>query len=208
MSKLNNLNGKKIAIFGGSFNPVHNGHLLTAQKLYEYFHFDYILFIPANIPVHKNSKDFPDATHRLNMVKLAIENYPYFIYSDIEIKRGGFTYTIDTVMELKQRFPLIQKISFIIGDDLLSGLSSWKNIDQLLQEVELICLKRSKDNIADTDYPVLFFLNPLYDISSTEIRKRIKAKLPIDFMLPDRVKKYILDNQLYITSSLIHKSSY
>ena len=127
MSSLKSYKDKKIAIYGGSFNPIHLGHLLTGYDVIEKLGYDYVLYIPANIPVHKDFKDGIDSKLRLKMVQLAINQYDKFGVSDIEIKRGGLTYTYDTVLELQKRYGFKEKLGIVFGDDLLSGLHTWKN---------------------------------------------------------------------------------
>ena len=187
----------RIAIYGGSFNPIHYGHLLSAVWVFEKLNYDKIILVPTNVPVHKNHSDFPSASHRLEMVKLAIEGIDYLEVSDVEIQRGGNSYSIDTVRELKQKLNLTQKPGVIIGDDLLDGLYKWKEIDNLCSESNLICLKRNDCSIA-TAYPITFLDNRVISISSTDIRERIHTGRKIDFLLPDRVKDYITKHRLYI----------
>lgn len=194
---MNNLKDKKIAIYGGSFNPIHNGHLITAHDLIKNLNFDYILFVPANIPVHKDSSDFPPAKDRANMVREAIEPVEQFIFSDIEINRGGLSYTYDTVVELIKQFGLTERPAVIIGNDLLAGLAKWKKVKELQELSQIICLRRNLEDLPQLDLDVEYYKNRVIELSSTEIRKRIKENSPIDFMVPHSVKKYIIENNLY-----------
>ena len=131
------------------------------------------------------------------MVKLAIKGIPFFLYSDMEIKRGGLSYTYDTVLEIKEINKSIAQIGIIFGDDLLDGLESWKNIEKLQEISELICLTRDESIIRESNFKVNFIKNKIVEISSTEIRKRINNGLTVKYMLPDNVKNYILKNNLY-----------
>ncbi|HOJ64292.1 MAG TPA: nicotinate-nucleotide adenylyltransferase [Spirochaetota bacterium] len=189
---------KKIALYGGTFNPIHLGHLLTAIYVRENLGYDLVIFIPANIPVHKDTSCLIDPKKRLKMVELSIRNIKYFLLSDIEIKRGGNSYTIDTVLELKEKYEYNDKFGIIIGDDLLPDLDKWKNIDLLQNICNIICFKRDKYIDIKTNYKVEFVNNRIIEISSTEIRDRIKKGLSIDFMVTDKVKKYIQKNRLYL----------
>ena len=187
----------KIAIYGGSFNPIHYGHLLSAVWVLENLHYEKIILVPTNIPVHKDSLDFPPAIHRLNMVKLAVEGFDYLDVSDVEINRGGKSYSIDTVRELKEIITFSEKPGLIFGDDLLDGLHLWKEIDNLCNECDLICLKRNVNSVV-TPYPMTSLDNRIINISSTDIRNRIRNGRKVDFLLPDKVKDYINTHKLYI----------
>lgn len=198
MLNLKSLRNKKIAIYGGSFNPIHIGHLLTGFDVLEQLNYDYILYIPANIPVHKDFSQGLSAEYRLKMVELSIANCNSFLSSDIEIKRGGLTYTYDTVTELQKLCDFSNKLGVIFGDDLLDGLSTWKNIDDLQNISELICLKRDKDKVYNSNYKVRYADNRLFSISSTEIRERIRSNLPISYFVTESVETYIKKNRLYI----------
>ena len=197
MSNLKKYKSKKIAIYGGSFNPIHIGHLLTGFDVLEQLGYDYILYIPANIPVHKDFKDGAKPLDRFNMVNLAIKKCKRFLSSDIEIRRGGLTYTYDTIVELREKFGFTQKFGVIFGDDLLDGLNTWKNIDTLQETTDLICLKRDKNRNYSSKYKVNYVENRIFDISSTEIRDRIKNNLPINYFVTDNVRRYIFENGLY-----------
>lgn len=198
MSSLKSYKDKKIAIYGGSFNPIHLGHLLTGYDVIEKLGYDYVLYIPANIPVHKDFKDGIDSKLRLKMVQLAINQYDKFGVSDIEIKRGGLTYTYDTVLELQKRYGFKEKLGIVFGDDLLSGLHTWKNIATLQDMTELICLKRDDNQVSDSPYKIRYLNNRVFSISSTEIRDRIKNGLPINYFLPKEVYNFITNNKLYM----------
>ncbi|HBD92661.1 MAG: nicotinate (nicotinamide) nucleotide adenylyltransferase [Spirochaetes bacterium GWF1_31_7] len=186
----------KIAIYGGTFNPIHFGHLLSAQFVAETLDYDQIYFVPAHIPVHKNTSNLIDGFHRLKMIELAITSIPQFSILDIELKRGGNSYTIDTIESLINETNIDSKIGIIIGDDLIDGLSTWKSFEKLQKLTDIICLTR-KNRSYDNIYNVQFLHNNIYEFSSTEIRKRIINKRNIDFMVPNNVKNYIESNGLY-----------
>jgi nicotinate-nucleotide adenylyltransferase len=193
---MTNLNNKKIALYGGSFNPIHIGHLNTGLDIIEKLNYDYIIYIPDNIPVHKDSSLMANPKDRLNMLNLSIKGISCFLSSDVEIKRGNFSFTYDTILELKEQLKYNDKFGIIFGDDLLDGLNEWKNINELEKMCDLICLKR-KNNATNINRKITFFNNRIIEISSTEIRNRINKNLPIDFMVTDSVKKYIFDTKLY-----------
>lgn len=127
----------KICLFGGTFDPPHIGHLLIAQTICEAESFDKILFIPVNIPPHKNVKT--SLEDRLNMLNIAVEDNPNFEISDTEIKRGGVSYTIDTIMNIKQEYNIkSNKLSYLIGSDSLLNFHNWKNPEKILDECQII----------------------------------------------------------------------
>lgn len=185
-------------IFGGNFDPVHNGHLITAQKIYELRKPDKIIFIPAFIsPFKKGMKSTP-AEHRLNMIKIAIKDIPYFEWSDIEINSAGISYTIDTLKKLRNKF---DKLELIIGYDNIVDFPEWKDPDEIIKLASIIVLKRSLRSPVEKrnrffEYAV-FADTPLIEISGTDIRNRIRNGLSVDFLVPDKVKRYIYKNNLY-----------
>jgi nicotinate-nucleotide adenylyltransferase len=183
---------------GGTFDPVHNGHLITAQAVKELRNLEKIIFIPSYIAPHKlNFKSAP-GLHRLEMIKLATSSADYFEYSDFELKSNSVSYTINTLNYFKN---LYDKIDLIIGYDNLLEFSAWKNPDEILKIVSLVVLKRKVEEIPeikDRFYQSAVFLEtPIIEISGSEIRKRVKNDLPINFLVPDKVKEYIYHFNLY-----------
>lgn len=193
---MNDFSNKKIAVLGGTFNPIHIGHLIAGFEVLEKLSYDYILFIPTNIPVHKNFNNSSMPSDRLKMIESAISGIDQFLVSDIEIQRGGLTYTIDTIRELQKKYHCVNKFGFVIGNDLIDELYLWKEIDVLVTLVDFICLHRN-DLFAQTQYEVRWIENRVVDISSTIIRERVKKGLPVNFMVPDNVNEYIIQNNLY-----------
>lgn len=192
------LSEKKVILFGGSFNPIHIGHLISGFELLEKLNYDFVVFIPTSLPPHKSSYELVSSRDRLKMIKLAIKGIKNFSYSDIDIKRGGVTYTIETVKDFIKKFNP-KKLGFVFGEDLLPTLNNWKEIDKLSNLVELICLKRNYEKINfKNEIKISFVDNRIIDISSSEIRERIKKGLPVDFLLPAKVKKYIYKKRLYL----------
>ncbi len=189
---------KKIGILGGTFDPIHIGHLITAQRLIELRNLEKIFFIPAYISPHKTEIQNSSAEHRLNMVKLAIENIPYFDFSPIEAMKKEISYSIDTIKELKKSY---NEIELIIGFDNIEKFYTWKNPDEILQLVKLIVMQREIDKKGIQKdkyfYAAEFVDTPQIDVSATEIRYRVKNNLPIEFLVPSKVKDYILINNLY-----------
>ncbi|MBL1214129.1 MAG: nicotinate (nicotinamide) nucleotide adenylyltransferase [Ignavibacteriae bacterium] len=187
-----------IGILGGTFDPIHTGHLITARVVLETRGYEKIVLIPCSISPHKQGVKTADNYDRLNMVKAAIANDALFEVSDYELMMGGISYTIDT---LKHFMDTYNKIELIIGYDNLAKFDTWKNYKEILDLTNLIVMKRSTDNIAVENKTVLekaiIVDTPTIEISSSSIRERIKNHLPIDNLVPDAVKKYIYDNGIY-----------
>lgn len=187
----------KLCVFQGTFNPIHNGHIKMAEHILTHYDFDKILFIPAFKPPHKNY-DEALTPHRLEMVKLAMKSNPKFKVSDIEYQKDRTSYTYLTIQELYKEFDIDGKIGFIIGTDAFRELDSWYEAEKLKKLVKFIVFKRENDkeayiNNADYEYTSM----PLYNVSSTEIRDRIKENKKITGLVPEEVEKYIEQNRLY-----------
>jgi nicotinate-nucleotide adenylyltransferase len=187
---------KKIGILGGTFNPIHAGHLLLAEEVKEKLGLDHVIFIPCFLPPHKNSRDLPSAKHRLNMVKLAVSDNNDFKVSTIEIDRGGRSYSIDTMHELATSYEKGTRFYFIIGSDSVATLSSWKSIDKLIKMCIIVAVGRPgykngrKKGVKTLDLPTI-------PVSSTDIRNLIKKDVSIHYLVPDKVREYIIKNGLY-----------
>jgi len=190
---------QKIGIFGGTFDPIHYGHLITAQYVLEKRKLDKIIFIPCYISPHKTNQNISNPVHRLNMLKLAIEKIPYFELNDYEIRKGNISYTYDTILELRKTYNYIE---LIIGYDNLIVFDKWHKPDEILDLVKLIVMKRTVDKEPGTKNKyfekAIILDTPTIEISSTEIRDRVKKNMPIDFLVPEKVKSYIHEHKLYI----------
>lgn len=188
----------KTGIFGGTFDPVHKGHILTAEKLVEIRKLDKLIFIPCNISPHKTDKFVTPAVHRLEMLKIAVENYPVFDFSDYEIQKGDISYTLDTLEHFSKTY---QNIELVIGYDNLIGFHKWYEPDKILNLAELVVMKRNIDSnpeLKNKYYQNANFVEtPLIDVSSTDIRSRRKNNLSIADLVPEEVEKYIIENNLY-----------
>ncbi|HUX93936.1 MAG TPA: nicotinate-nucleotide adenylyltransferase [Ignavibacteriaceae bacterium] len=187
-----------VGIFGGTFDPIHTGHLITAQAVRELRGLDKIIFIPAFISPHKTEIPTLSPEHRFAMVKLAIKNIPYFDFSDLEINTATISYTIETLRVLIKKY---NKIELIIGYDNILKFSSWKEPDEILKLAKIIVLNRKltqepidKDRFYNS---ALFVDTPTIEISSSEIRERVSKNLPLNFLVPEEVQKYIYHFNLY-----------
>jgi nicotinate-nucleotide adenylyltransferase len=199
---------KPIAILGGSFNPVHFGHLKMAEAAMESTHFSKVLFIPTGTPYHKEQKDLLPFSDRLKLLELAIENCPDFDCSPIEGERDGNSYTIDTVRELLRQNPT-NSYSLLIGTDQFLTLRSWHKIIELGQLVDFYIANRNGEMSFSTfqkekealekelSLHCNLFPMPAIDLSSTEIRKLLKEGKSIHGMLPKSVEEYILKKGFY-----------
>jgi nicotinate-nucleotide adenylyltransferase len=186
---------------GGTFNPPHIAHLICAEEVFDQLGFDKVLFIPSARPPHKNCNEIADAKDRYIMTSLAIEDNPHFEVSKIELDRPGRSYTIVTVKELKQIYGNDTEISWIVGTDAIIDMPSWYHIDELITICNFIAINRPKYDPASADQKILknvqFMKVTNIDISSSDIRKRIKNGMSIKYLVHPKVEEYIYQNGLY-----------
>ena len=194
------MNKERIGIFGGSFDPIHIGHLIIASDAAEQMKLDRVLFIPAaQAPLKSNA---PEATadDRAEMTRLAIEDDSRFEVRRLEIDRGGTSFSIDTAEEIAREFPHAE-LFWIIGGDQARQLAQWKRIDKLAKLVEFICLERDASFVRPDNLPESVAIHPKamrrLDISSTEARERLKSGLASKYFLPEPVFRYIKTRNLY-----------
>lgn len=197
---------RTLALLGGTFDPIHEGHLHIAQAVYRQFGFTRIVFLPDYIPPHKQSLKSTPALERLAMARLALQPYPDFVVDDLEIRRGDVSYTYDTVTGLKKAHPGYE-IYLVIGGDSLEQLPTWYQSRLLVQEVKFVVAARPgyHPEIAKleaffgpgTGDRFLLAQTPRLDISSTEIRRRVQAGESITGLVPAVVEHYIYEHNLY-----------
>ena len=190
----------KICLFGGTFDPPHIGHLLIAQTICEVEAFDKIMFIPAYEPPHKVF--ISPIAHRLNMLKIAIANNPNFELCDVEIKRKGISYSIDTINYIKEQYTLEKpELFYLMGSDSLGDFHTWKNAEEILNVCQVIVAVRPGFKPSEIQPWVLkkvqFANNPKFEISSTTIRKRWTEDKTIRYMVPLDVWQYINEHKLF-----------
>jgi nicotinate-nucleotide adenylyltransferase len=186
----------KIGLLGGTFNPVHIGHLILAEEVREKLALDKVVFVPAYLPPHKDNADIAVAGERFKMINLAIKGNKYFSVSDIEIKRDGRSYTIDTVKAFKSKFPK-DELFFITGSDLLKYLDEWKDFSEIIKIVKFVVATRPGyplENIPDYIQTVAI---RAVDVSAFEIRNCIKNNMSFRYLVPEAVCEYIQRKELY-----------
>lgn len=198
---------KKVAIMGGSFNPLHLGHLIVASHVADSGLFDEVVFMPSGQPPHKAHDEVTATKTRVLMLKKALASDTRFSVSELEVSREGFTYTFDTISELKKTDPST-KYYLIIGSDSLLDLYKWYRSEELLDMCHFVLVNRSGFNnilIQQTltaiqeKHPTEFIQIsiPNIEISSTDIRQRIKDNRSIRYLVPEIIENYILENDLY-----------
>ncbi|MDE5413843.1 nicotinate-nucleotide adenylyltransferase [Alkalihalobacterium chitinilyticum] len=194
---------RKIGILGGTFDPPHIGHLLIAQEVLEQCKLDEIWFMPANIPPHKKNDEVSSVTDRIEMVTKAIEGVEQFTVSTVELERNGPSYTVDTLKELKMKLPDVE-FYFIIGGDMIEQLHTWERIDELFEYVTFVGLQRPGYSQSSKYAEKLQLLTiPQVDISSSDIRERLKEGRGIRYFVPEQVRQFIEERQLYGTSASV-----
>lgn len=204
---MNPKNCKRIGILGGTFNPVHMGHLFMAEYARVEMNLDMILFIPTGVPYMKNNKEILSSDIRMQMLEMSITSNSFFATSDIEIKREGNTYTFETLEELHQLYPNAD-LFFLVGADCLFTIEHWYQPQRIFDnctllaanrndvpQMELLEKKKFLENMFQAH--VILLDVPQMDISSTKIRENIKSGRSIRYMVTDAVHDYILQNNFY-----------
>lgn len=201
-----------IGIYGGTFDPIHTGHLIIAEQVREILSLNKIVFLPNGNPPHKKYK-ISDKYHRYKMIELAIKGNKHFIISDLEIEKNELSYTYDTILELTSIYK--EELYFIIGADSLINLHKWHRYKELIKLCKIVVLPRVLENISNEENNLDFLRSwivnnleadinnfilidfPMLEISSTFIRTKIKENKSVKYMLPEKVIKYIYEENLY-----------
>lgn len=197
----------KIGIIGGTFNPIHNGHILLANYCKEKLNLNKIIFIPTYTPPHKSDKDLVSEVHRLNMCSIAVRNFEDYLVSDIEIKRKGKSYTYETLTNLKEIYP-DDSLYFITGADMFLTLEKWKNPNVIFDKAIIAAVPRNRMDFEVLNSHYINFLKPLgatacifdepvLSVSSTFIRENIDNYDLIESLIDRNVYEYITKNNLY-----------
>ncbi len=198
-----------IGVLGGTFDPIHNGHIIVAEEARSRLNLAEVLFVPAGQPWLKEGNPILAAEHRVQMVRLAIVAYPYFKLSTMEIDRAGPSYTVDTVAELQAQLGAQDAIFFILGWDNLAELPRWREPSRLIEMCRLVAVPRPGYRLPDlnaleTIIPglsqrLVILDKPEVDISAMEIRRRVAQGLSIGQLVPEAVEEYIRQHKLYLT---------
>lgn len=197
----------RIGIMGGTFDPIHAGHLITAECVRDALQLETVLFIPAAQPPHKRNRPVTAARHRYVMTELAICSNPHFRVSDVELRRQGPSYTIDTIHALAAQYPQGTEFYFIIGADAINELATWHEVDALLTSCHFITATRQGCQLDTAGLRARFGAagmahihpveTPQLEISSTVIRERVHAGASIRYLVPQAVREYIEKEGLY-----------
>ncbi len=204
---------KKIGFLGGTFNPIHTGHLMIAESAREYLGLEKVIFIPSGCSYMKAGMDIPDAAIRLEMTELAVADNPFFAVSDMEIKRAGNTYTYETIHHLHTENPDTE-IVFIVGADTLFTIELWKAPERIFAGASIAAAVRDDKNPLEMQkqmaylsdkYQAKIHLLPVknIEISSTDIREQAKNGKSLRYMIPDAVREYILKHEIYGRDNLV-----
>ncbi len=201
------MESRKIGILGGTFDPIHNAHLLLGESAREQFGLDRVIFIPNNLAHLPNRTEVASGENRYQMVKMAIKDNPYFTCSRIEIDKAGGTYTYNTIQELKLMYPG-DELFLILGGDSVIGIDNWYMAKELLQSCTILAAVREDDDLAaldkkrkelgeqfNADIRLLKFNR--IDISATEVRNRVRTGRSIRYMVPDEVIEFLCIKGLY-----------
>ena len=191
---------KRLGILGGTFDPIHSGHLILAEQLKEELKLQKVIFIPSANPPHKENCPISSAKDRLQMVKIAIRDNPDFLISDIELKRKGKSYTIDTLTRIVKLYK-DSELFFLLGSDAINELQDWKEPEKIFQKVKVvIALRPGFDRINPENRFVkrslLIPINGL-NISSTQVRERVRQGKSIRYLVPQGVEEFIQSKNLY-----------
>lgn len=198
---------KKIGIMGGTFNPIHVGHLMIAQRAYEEYHLDEIVFLPVGNPPHKDSSQVLDASHRAAMIQLAIKEHPDFSFSDMEIKKRYYSYTSESLQEFHKMNPDAE-CYFIVGADSLDYMEDWHDPQTIFANATILAAQRGNldqekmeakiKKLEQVFHASIKLLHvPNVEISSNWIRKTVKEGYSIRYYVPDAVETYIKEHGLY-----------
>ena len=198
-----------VGILGGTFDPIHMGHLIVAEEAKIQLNLAEIIFVPAGQPWLKANLSITPATHRIQMIRRAITDKHYFKLSTMEIERSGFSYTVDTITELKGQLDNEDELFFILGWDAIAQLPLWKEPSRLIEMCHLVAIPRVgypspnlqfiESKISGLSQRVIFMNKPKVDISAFAIRKRVTQGLSIHQLVPEAVEGYIKQHKLYIT---------
>jgi nicotinate-nucleotide adenylyltransferase len=192
---------RRVGIMGGTFDPVHHGHLVAASEVASRFDLDEVVFVPTGQPWQKADEKVSSAEDRYLMTVIATAANPRFAVSRVDIDRGGPTYTVDTLRDLRRVYGPAAQLFFITGADALDKILSWKEVDEAFEEAHFIGVTRPGFELSDAhlpDHAVSLVQVPAMAISSTDVRSRVAAGQPVWYLVPDGVVQYIAKRHLYL----------
>ena len=194
---------RRVGVMGGTFDPIHHGHLVAASEVQAWFELDEVVFVPTGEPWQKSDRQVTTAEHRYLMTVIATASNPRFWVSRVDIDRGGPTYTIDTLRDLHAQRPDAE-LFFITGADALAQILSWKDSDELFELAQFIGVTRPGYELSESGLPadrVDLQEVPAMAISSSDCRQRVRAGEPVWYLVPDGVVQYISKHRLYAASA-------
>lgn len=184
-------------ILGGTFNPPHIGHLFLSEFAARECSCGLVLLVPSHLPAHKSLEGNIQTRDRLRMLGLAVKGNPKLKVDDCEIRRGGVSYSIDTVRYVKEKFGLREKPGLILGDDLVPGFHSWKEWERLIDEAQIIIARRGPEPGIEADFPHTLIENPVLPVSSSYIREQVRLGGAFRYLVTESVYSYINRRNLY-----------
>ena len=197
---------RRLGVLGGTFDPIHYGHLVAAQETHYQLELERVLLVPVGQPPHKLNEPLSPAEHRVRMIEIAIEGRPQFALSRVDVDRPGPQYTADTLALLREEWGPDTRLFFIAGSDSLADILDWRDPERILAQAELAVVERRRAGVdveaLEHKLPALgqrlhWVQMPLLEISSTDLRARVREGRPISFFLPPAVEGYILKHRLY-----------
>lgn len=187
----------RVAILGGTFDPVHIGHMLMADEVLARLDYEQIRFIPTRVPPHKREAPPADAEQRLAMLRIAVADRPDFAVDTFELDNEGVSYTVRTLRHLLESGVVEGRPGLIMGEDLVADFDSWRDADEVEELADLILVRRPVDGAPEFRREHTLIENALLDISSTEIRERIRSGLPYRYLVPPGVFDYLEAHTIY-----------
>ncbi len=201
---------RRIGVIGGTFDPIHYGHLAAAEEARVKMDLERVLFVVAGMPPHKLNEEVTPVEHRLATVSLAIASNPYFEISTVDVDRPGPSYTVHTISIMQEQMGQETEIFFIMGLDSLAELPTWHQPERLIESCRLVAVKRPgvEIDLAELESSVPGIASrvdiidmPEVDISSSELQQRVRDGLPIKYQVPEEVERYIMEHRLYRPSA-------
>nr|WP_231947544.1 nicotinate-nucleotide adenylyltransferase [Jiangella sp. DSM 45060] len=194
-------NPKRLGVMGGTFDPIHHGHLVAASEVQHWFHLDEVVFVPTGQPWQKTGRDVTPAEDRYLMTVIATASNPVFSVSRVDINRAGPTYTVDTLRDLRAQYGDDTELFFITGADALGQILSWRDHDELFDLAHFVGCTRPGHDLSAVGLPegkVTLVEVPALAISSSECRQRVAGDEPIWYLVPDGIVQYINKRGLYV----------